>query len=287
MDSRSGAISTWRRGSKMAATDWLALAYSIYRDQQSPKFSAAPLSPQQQQLFELYTNSLKNPALMDNAAMASAGAKAALGSLNPSWTAPKTFSGAQPYAGRQPMSMDWLKSYTATVAPNQKASGGSPVDRGDMHSPGMDSPIPGGGSDPFAPGWEGQAGVGGPDSPNFQKLLALAKQYGPQVLASYVGGPLGSVALSVYNWIKGKTATPGVPTDHYYSDIPSGKAGEPATNNDPQNGSLASDKFDQPQEPTRIDPGFYRILNGFNGGLKYFSGPAGSSPGWGQLGGRR
>lgn len=96
----AGGASTSTSTSSSDWIDWARLALGAYSSLKKPEYKQTPLSPEQRQLYQLYLNSLMNPALKDNAAKVSTGADKILGGYgNVTWNSPKTFSGEYGYRG--------------------------------------------------------------------------------------------------------------------------------------------------------------------------------------------
>lgn len=91
--------------SSMSASDWwdwAKFAYGVYRDRnpKKPEFADVPLSPEERQMYQIYIQSMLNPATVNNAAALNQMATQMLGGLSGmQWQSPPTFSGASGYSG--------------------------------------------------------------------------------------------------------------------------------------------------------------------------------------------
>lgn len=82
--------------------DWAKLAYGVYRDRNppDPKFKDVPLSPEQKQMYQIYIQSMLNPATVNNASALNQMASQMMGGLSGmKWDSPQTFSGDFGYSG--------------------------------------------------------------------------------------------------------------------------------------------------------------------------------------------
>lgn len=94
-----------QNNSSMTASDWLdaaKFAYGWYRDRNPPKpeFENVPLSPEQQQIYQIYISSMLNPSTLNNATELNQMARQMMGGLsNMRYQSPRTFSGDVGYGG--------------------------------------------------------------------------------------------------------------------------------------------------------------------------------------------
>ena len=91
--------------SNMGASDWwdaARFAYGVYKDRNptKPKFEDVPLSPEQKQMYQIYIQSMLNPATVNNASALNQMATQMLGGMSHmQWQSPRTFNGQPGYTG--------------------------------------------------------------------------------------------------------------------------------------------------------------------------------------------
>jgi hypothetical protein len=150
--------------------DWARLGLQYYQSQKQPKFKTPPLTPEQKQVWDLYYQSLQNPAIKNNAANVQGMSSQILqGYQNMSWNAPKTI---QNRGGVNPGPAGYAGSRTSFTPPPAMGSQ-APV-------------VPGATPQP-APRQNGGSGIGGAESGGTAPMAEMQGQRRPSGVPDFGG----------------------------------------------------------------------------------------------------